>query len=384
MTTIDTPDRVPAAHEPEQWGREFDINLPKYKSLADELIFAIETILAESNIEIHSVTSRPKERASFLEKIKRKEYSQPFSQMPDIVGARIVCLFVNDLPKIDRIIRENFDVQLHEDKIADSPNDTFGYMSIHYVCRLGSKYSGPRYKNIANITFEVQCRTILMDAWANVSHHLAYKGQASIPEEMIRDFHALSGLFHIADQQFQQINTKSLESEAKAAKVLRQVAEVRIDINRATLKALLREIYADREEGGNSNYSELVEELVMCGYTEINDLRKVLLQGESAALESERERPPADSDRFTDVGIAREALKLSDSKFAEVWDSVWRRKLKVSWDRRKCPPQTNWQAGGISMWTRAKRERGKSSAHAKLTTRRSQPSRSTAGDGSTR
>ena len=53
------------------------------------------------------------------------------------------------------------------------------------------------------IKFEIQCRTILQNAWASVSHRLAYKGEASIPEALRKDFHALAGLFYVADKHFE-------------------------------------------------------------------------------------------------------------------------------------------------------------------------------------
>ncbi len=56
-------------------------------------------------------------------------------------------------------------------------------------------YKGPRYDTIVGMPFEIQVRTILMDAWANVSHYLAYKSDIDVPINLQRDFYALGGLF---------------------------------------------------------------------------------------------------------------------------------------------------------------------------------------------
>jgi putative GTP pyrophosphokinase len=64
-------------------------------------------------------------------------------------------------------------------------------------------HSGPRYDPLKHLRFEVQVRTIVMDAGAAVSHHLDYKGGTSVPSELRKDFYALSGLFYVADQHFE-------------------------------------------------------------------------------------------------------------------------------------------------------------------------------------
>ena len=66
------------------------------------------------------------------------------------------------------------------------------------VAIMRAEYSGPRYDNIAVLPFEIQVRTIAMDAWANVSHHLDYKSDKDVPAELRKDFYALSGLFYLA------------------------------------------------------------------------------------------------------------------------------------------------------------------------------------------
>ena len=131
--------------------------------------------------------------ASLEEKAQRKGYGEPL-QLSDIVGARVVVLFLSDLPRTDALIRDTFHVVTSEDKIegAEDPS-TFGYMSHHYDAVLNPAHTGPRYEDLHDLQFEVQARTLLMDAWANVSHYLAYKSNAGIPPELRRDFYALSG-----------------------------------------------------------------------------------------------------------------------------------------------------------------------------------------------
>src|SRR5947208_10717429 len=82
-----------------------------------------------------------------------------------------------------------------------------------------SEYKGPRYDAISGMPFEVQVRTILMDAWANVSHYLDYKGEADVPKPLRRDFYALSGLFYVADSHFEMFFKSSKDSRKQMAKL---------------------------------------------------------------------------------------------------------------------------------------------------------------------
>jgi putative GTP pyrophosphokinase len=182
----------------------FRENKSRYERLLEEVNFVMRQALAESGIKIHSCGGRVKDIKSALGKIRRKVYSNPQTQIEDVVGYRIVCLFISDIDQIADIVASQFSVLSSENKVEGERDPaTFGYMSNHYICHLSPRYSGPRYDTLKGITFEIQCRTLLMDAWANVSHHLAYKGDVSIPEYLRRDFHALSGLFYVADKHFE-------------------------------------------------------------------------------------------------------------------------------------------------------------------------------------
>ena len=59
----------------------------------------------------------------------------------------------------------------------------FGYMDDHYIVRLPKECKGPRYNDIKPLKCEIQVRTISMDAWDAVSHHLDYKQKIDIPSK---------------------------------------------------------------------------------------------------------------------------------------------------------------------------------------------------------
>lgn len=291
----------------------YDDNLGRYNRLKDETLYALERGL---DFKVHGVLGRVKERQSVSDKILRKSYGAPEAELEDLVGLRIVCLYTSDLDKADKVIRDTFDVVSFEDKINDTSEDSFGYMSVHYICQLREENNGARYDGLHGLKFEVQCRTILMDAWANVSHHLAYKGKNSLPDVKKRAFHALAGLFYVADEQFQQM----LHASAQTEPVRRDGS-----LDRDSVRSLLKDLYPDRDaelEALDKDLdllavSEFVEEASSAGYGTLQELRDDLVKFHDQALEWERENPPMGdpSERFFRVGIARAALDLGNPRF---------------------------------------------------------------------
>jgi ppGpp synthetase/RelA/SpoT-type nucleotidyltranferase len=309
----------------------FRANSGNYVRLVEEVKFILKDLVDQHDIKIHSISGRVKDIRSIAEKIERKGYAGPGEQLEDIVGCRVVCLFIADLEKLETAIVNEFKVHRAEDKVAGIEDEaTFGYMSKHYICQLSGRHLGSRYNELKKYRFEIQCRTLLMDAWANVSHYLAYKGKYSIPAGLQRDFYALSGLFYVADKHFELFLNEAVTSEeeviAKAS--AGQLTELDDeDINLETVRALLTELYPDRKRSARQNISSFVEEVASHGYVKLSQLKGDLERAQDAAVRYEKKYPPSvskteiDHSRFADVGIARQAIGIihgdGDSRLAE-------------------------------------------------------------------
>ena len=180
---------------------QYEENQDNYKKLAE--LVQYELIKNIKRIKRHTVSFRIKEASSMLDKIRRKNIQKPFEQIHDIIGFRVVCLFLSDLEEIGNIFRRIFNVFDEDDKVNDPEFNIFGYMSLHLKAKLRETTESPYGEEIKNIPFEIQIRTIAQDAWATISHYLDYKKKKSvIPKQLKRDFHALSGLFYVADTHF--------------------------------------------------------------------------------------------------------------------------------------------------------------------------------------
>lgn len=184
--------------------KQYDSNLDKYKLLVKTVDDILRLSITRKRIKIHSVTNRIKEINSLLDKMRRKKILNPFDEIHDLVGFRVVCLFLSDLNELKNLFKTEFEIFAEDDKIKDKELNIFGYMSVHLKARLKPSdfFKASTDSAIINMPFEIQIRTIAQEAWASISHYLDYKKENDISDDLKRDFHALSGLFYVADTHF--------------------------------------------------------------------------------------------------------------------------------------------------------------------------------------
>jgi ppGpp synthetase/RelA/SpoT-type nucleotidyltranferase len=302
----------------------FDRNEPIYKRLAEEVEFILEHELAKAALKYHSVVSRVKKFDSFWSKAQRKDMENPFT-MTDIVGVRVVCLFLSELKKVGAVIKECFHVLSEDDKIEGQDAASFGYMSLHYDVSLKKTYSGARYDQLVGLACEIQVRTIAMDAWASASHYLDYKTDKDVPAELKRDFYALSGLFYVADQHFEIFfRSREQTKELVTAELQSDRPNLEQEINLDNLTAYLQNRFPDRRKLDAKSMSELVQELTAAGYKTLKQIDDILDAAWNAFAAYEKDHPPLDMPQFAQVGVVRVAVDLWDDDFAQARRQSWK------------------------------------------------------------
>jgi hypothetical protein len=70
------------------------------------------------------------------------------------------------------------------------------------------------YQSYKDLKLEVQVRTILQHAWAEMEHDIQYKSPNAIPTLIKRRFIALAGLLEIADREFQTLQDENERHES--------------------------------------------------------------------------------------------------------------------------------------------------------------------------
>jgi putative GTP pyrophosphokinase len=245
------------------WQEDYARLVPDYERLREEAEYALGKRIRAQKIKLHSLTSRVKDLDSLESKAEQKGYAAPLEQAPDVVGVRAVVLFLPDLARVAEIVHSLFDVVDTSDTIEGSGDPaTFGYMSQHFDVYLSTRHTGARYEGLGDIRFEVQVRTLLMDAWANVSTFLGYKDELSIPPPLRRDFHALSGLFYIADKHFELFFEQTTLVREQTDVILaqgggQQGGPEEVGLNLDTLAEFLQRRFPDRRHADRSAIGEL-------------------------------------------------------------------------------------------------------------------------------
>ena len=175
--------------------------------------------------------------------------------------------------------------------------------------------------SIKNISFEVQVRTIAMDAWDTISHYLNYKREEAIPENLRRDFFALSGLFYVADTHFEMFFKASEESQHRMEELMSQDDRASVQaIDLDSLKAYLHRRLPDREGTDSKALSVLVAELQSAGIQTIGELDRLFDRAWSAFLALEAADPPHGrrGRRFNEVGVTRTVCELAVDRFSQI------------------------------------------------------------------
>lgn len=156
------------------------------------------------------ISCRTKTVASFLKKLMREQMSDPIDEMHDKAGVRAIVPFLSNLVKVDKIIRESFEVKRFDNKTAALGADRFAYQSWHYDVMLKDPIA-EKDEVFKDIWCEIQLRTGCQHVWADMSHRLVYKSEQSIPDDIIRRVHLLNGLLESADREFESIRELILE-----------------------------------------------------------------------------------------------------------------------------------------------------------------------------
>ncbi|HLZ18384.1 MAG TPA: hypothetical protein VKO67_02160, partial [Smithellaceae bacterium] len=162
-----------------------------------------------------------------LIKLSRHEQGSDAAAITDILGLRIVCPFLEDLDVVENLIKSNFNVVELERKGSRHLVGEFGYDSVHFLIRIDPIYRKLELPYTASVC-EVQLRTTLQDAWAEVEHELIYKSDINLPNASIRrKLASLNATLTLSDLIFQEIRDYQKEIRERDRK-RRQSLEVKL------------------------------------------------------------------------------------------------------------------------------------------------------------
>lgn len=200
--------------------------------------------LKENALLVTAVESRIKTEDSLVGKLelKGRKYKS-LQDITDIVGARVIAFFTDDVDKIAAIVENHFDIDWDNsvDKRRMHDLDSFGYMSLHYVCRIPeSLYKDPEHPEVNTYRCEIQLRTTLQHMWANMSHNTGYKSGVEVPKEYLRSLNSLAGMMELADNEFSRLRTAINDYRRQVSALMMDRKFDEVSLNEETFRSYLK------------------------------------------------------------------------------------------------------------------------------------------------
>jgi len=298
----------------------------KYEKLGFNLTQALELLLIENDIPTISISYRIKETDSFIEKIERKHYENPFIETEDICGIRIVCYYQSDVDLIGKIIAKELTTFNEDNKIDQFEFDRFGYRSLHFITKIKDNWlSTPNYRGLENLKCEIQVRTVLMHAWAEIEHKLAYKSTAQIPNEIRRKLSRISAKLEESDEQFEEIKN-NIEKNQKKLLDFSQISNKfnsNIEFNLDNLQAFLDYAFPERIKNiktTRSLFNDMIQEkidlqMLVTGFEKSKSILKEVEFEGAKEFYGERIKVTKNELYWIQVGAARTVLRLTHNSY---------------------------------------------------------------------
>lgn len=267
-----------------------------FVKLGDVVHNMLKNIVDSMGITVLGIEHRVKSEKSLAGKLGRKGdwYSQ-LEDLTDILGARVICFFSDEIDKIGKKVEEAFDIDWENssDKRALIKADTFGYLSLHYICSL--PFGGRWPDEICGKKFEIQIRTILQHTWAAINHDLGYKSEFGVPRSVAREFSRIAGLLEIADDEFVRVRNdmKAYTEEIRKKIIDNKADDVHIDMislnEYVKRNGKMQELISKIAEISNAEISEIdpesyIVQLKFLGKETLGDLQKMLEENKELAL----------------------------------------------------------------------------------------------------
>jgi ppGpp synthetase/RelA/SpoT-type nucleotidyltranferase len=187
---------------------DYERQFERQKELARKVELLIRQLVEDLDADIHLVSARAKQPDSLRAKLREKQYVDPALQVTDTIAVRVITYYRSAVDTVTNALKREFEIdpERSEDKRRLLDLHEFGYRSVHLIARLKAPRSRmSEYADLAPVWFEIQVRSLLEHAWAEIEHEIVYKSGVRYPASATRLFGALAGTLEILDNEFENL-----------------------------------------------------------------------------------------------------------------------------------------------------------------------------------
>ncbi|ELA4930024.1 hypothetical protein RFS42_001757 [Vibrio vulnificus] len=197
----------------EQWLND----KPMYEAWGKFVTSKILEQLVSKGYNVSSYLKQPaiprvKEDDSLIDKAfyrPGKEYSDPYNDIEDKVGVRFVVLLLEQIEEINSIVTSSNDWIHKECRHFENERSKdpliFTYQSVHYVVRASRDISFEGLLIKENTPCEIQVRTLLQHAYAELTHDAIYKAKKHVRPKVHRTVAKSMALIETTDDFFSNV-----------------------------------------------------------------------------------------------------------------------------------------------------------------------------------
>ena len=199
--------KIPLSHRRIEEARYRSLKDP-YQRALDALARQLQELLEREGLHV-TVRARLKTFESYYKKLLGR-LQEPGknggdARVNDLLGVRVICPFQGDLKTAEAALRRSLAVLEVQRKGQEHSYREFGYDSTHLLVRLPEpvcREAGVEAQPVC----EVQVRTTLQEAWAEIEHELVYKAELTpLDEPLRRKLASLKATLTLSDNIFQEI-----------------------------------------------------------------------------------------------------------------------------------------------------------------------------------
>lgn len=262
---------------------EYRESRPVLERLMDDVLTELRTALNRAGLVVTAIEARVKTEQSLAGKLALKgDKYATLTDITDLVGARVITYYTDDVDRVASMAEQLFDIDWENsvDKRKVHQLDSFGYDSLHYICRM----KGYAFR------FELQLRTTLQHAWAAINHDSGYKSDIDIPREYVRRMNRIAGMLEMADYEFSRIRSELTDYRRRVQQLVAngKLDEVQLDAD--TFRSFLQAKPFDKlnRRIAAINQAE-IQEVPLNGYLRVLKALKCNTLGDVARLRDKYE-----------------------------------------------------------------------------------------------